>query len=348
MRDHNLTIRARHVESSEVFELIRHKALSGDFPSILVDGFTHWLSLSTGEIEFRPLSDPWTSSSTNWYLFFSSDKPCVVMSKDSPSRLIDVHSQSFTMIARQLQPLEYAHNFVIVHDPEKHQITIRLPRFRLSFLVTREGKLASENFPGMVVDQNQSSGTMLGLHNQLILCAQVAAGSRSSRPRRVLIPHGRVGFSVEGHHVSITIDTSSQDRVSYHDYRIDPDLGYLASNVNLKSKLYKILLHALCSHCLPDPLTRRTGTEEALQELRSASCLSFQSLTSAEIELLRQIAALTPTRQFYPAHLRTMQIAQWSDLSPLSQHDGFRPAVQVILGYARNLSIFGAIHGDID
>jgi hypothetical protein len=34
----------------------------GDLPTLLVENYTHWLNLSNGEIEARPIADLWQSS----------------------------------------------------------------------------------------------------------------------------------------------------------------------------------------------------------------------------------------------------------------------------------------------
>jgi hypothetical protein len=65
-----------------------------------------------------------------------------------------------------------------------------------------------------------------------------------------------------------------------HNYfRINTALGRLVDNGSLQSKLFLCHLHAATSHCLPDPLTGRTGTEEALRILKSAAVASFIRLT---------------------------------------------------------------------
>jgi hypothetical protein len=109
----------------------------------------------------------------------------------------------------------------------------------------------------------------------------------------------------------------------------------------LGSKLYLCYLHALTSHCLPDPLLGHTGTEEALYMLRSAACRSFQRLDNHEAKLLKSISNLTPDRVFYPPHRRSMATVKWNDgLPTLSQHHDFYRVVHSILNHARALEAF--------
>jgi hypothetical protein len=136
------------------------------------------------------------------------------------------------------------------------------------------------------------------------------------------------------------IDTGSSQHRSYHHYQIDRQLGRLVDSGSLKSTLYRCYLHAVTAHCLPDELTGRTGTEEALATLASASVRSFLSLDHIEIHLLGLLAQLTPRRQYYPEHLRVVQKVTWQNLSPLSQHDSFDRFVQSILDRAKMPSLF--------
>lgn len=112
-------------------------------------------------------------------------------------------------------------------------------------------------------------------------------------------------------------------------------------------RLFKVYLHALTSHCLLDPLLGRTGTEEALAELESASCRSFQRLDVADAELLRKIGALTPNRTSPSSGTnsadkssKTMQKIDWLQIAPLSQHHGFVRATKSIIEHAKRLEIF--------
>ena len=112
--------------------------------------------------------------------------------------------------------------------------------------------------------------------------------------RIVIVPHGTVSFRPIEHHVQVSISTGLNDKIAYHQFVIDKDLGLLIDNGNLRSRLFKLYLHALTAYCLPDPLTSRTGTEEALHGLRLASTRSFLSLSQEHVEQLKLFAKLTP------------------------------------------------------
>lgn len=140
-----------------------------------------------------------------------------------------------------------------------------------------------------------------------------------------------------GDFTSVSINTDGEQHVRWHEYTIDTELGCLMSNTSLTSKLYQCYLHALTSHCLPDPLLGHTGIEEALYMLRGASCQSIQRLDDHETKLLELISNLTPNRVYYPRGLQSMALVKWNDLPALSQHHDFFRAVCTILDHAQLL-----------
>ena len=239
------------------------------------------------------------------------------------------------MISGLLSPLESPEH--IIATLASQCLEVSLPRFHLSFFVNSNRQLECRSMPNYVVDGTQSCGTMFGLRNKLILCPKPNSSEGSLLPRRVIIPEGNVSFCSMGDFASISINTDAEQQVHWHEYTIDTDLGCLTSNTGLRSKLYRCYLHALTSHCLPDPLLGHTGTEEALYMLRSAACRSFQRLDANEAKLLKLISDLTPKRVYYPPHLQSMATVKWIDLPALSQHHAFFAVACSILDHARIL-----------
>ncbi|KAG6372495.1 hypothetical protein JVT61DRAFT_7599 [Boletus reticuloceps] len=83
-------------------------------------------------------------------------------------------------------------------------------------------------------------------------------------PKLILIPHGD---SVYRNVDNIYVRYGSSGPVRYYTYQVDRELGCLKGivSMSLKSRLYLARLHALTSSgCRPDPLTGRTGVEEAI------------------------------------------------------------------------------------
>ena len=239
------------------------------------------------------------------------------------------------MISGLLSPLEFPEHIIVTRTSQCLEVS--LPRFHLSFFVNSNWELECRSMPNYVVDGTQSCGTMFGLRNKLILCPKPNSSEGSLLPRRVVIPQGKVSFCSVGNFTSVSVNTDADQQVRWHEYTIDTDLGCLTSNTSLRSKLYQCYLHALTSHCLPDPLLGHTGTEEALYMLRGAAFRSFQRLDSDEAKLLNLIGDLTPKRVYYPPHLQSMATVKWIDLPALSQHHGFFAAACAVLDHARIL-----------
>ncbi|KAG8952386.1 hypothetical protein FRC03_012169, partial [Tulasnella sp. 419] len=342
-----LVIRAQRED--EVLELIPHHVFEGDLPTTLVKDSTHWLNVSTrkGDIEIRDLKTPWNSSADNWRIHFSpnggSDMYKGVTNQGTSPKLVDPRSPTVSMISKLLQPLEDRAYILVTHSSSTGRVDISLPRFRLEFFL-QGSDMESLSIPGMVVDNNQCSGTMIGLKSQLVLRAK---DSPEPWVRQVIIPFSpscRFTVLAANHHVRTSTLIPTDPVVRYFKYTINSTLGRIEGDGSMLSKLYQVYLHAMTSHPLPDPLTGRTGTEEALLELRSAGLISFQKLGEHEWGLLLKIRELTPVRTYYPAHLQVMQSVRWSihSLSALSQHNDFEALSDSILGYAEMLGMFGS------
>ncbi|KAG9126633.1 hypothetical protein FRC07_002686 [Ceratobasidium sp. 392] len=337
------------------FQLIPHSKLANDFPFFFSWDYHHWIDLDTKIVEFRPLTSPWVSRDKNWKLYFSNPSICTMEKPDvdGSTVLLDVHSPTFNDIARQIDPLEssrYLHVTRSSRSPAQDfaRVTVKLPRMKLTFFVNEHDQLESDNLGAHVIDEAQSTGTLFGLRNQLVLRAKDPIKQSLPQSRTVLIPYGDVKFGLQNHHVQVTIDRGSGRHLAFYLYKVDTDLGYLASsNTSLTSRLFKIYLHAVTSHCLPDPLTGRTGTEEALYELSEAATSSFEQLDQNQARLLGIIGALTPRRVYYPVHLEAMQTVKWANLPPLAQHYAFCTAANAILERAHSLKIFNPLNFDL-
>jgi hypothetical protein len=333
LRDGDLTLQARKPEDSQLLQFVPREVFVGDFPKTFVDDYVHWLDIGTGEVEFRPVASAWTPDPSNWRLAFGTRSVFCKISGDgagaAPVFLVDIHSDTFQMISGLLSPLESPEHITITCATEALEAS--LSRLHLVFFLNQDSDLECRSMPGYVIDESQSCGTMFGLKNQLVLRP---SNNSPEMLRRVVIPQGDIEFNSDGDFVSVSIKTGMARHVHWHEYTIDTDLGRLTGNVSLYSKLYQCYLHALTSHCLPDPLLGHTGTEESLSMLQSATFLSFQRLGEDEAKLLNLISDLTPVRSYYPLNFKSMITVKWNDLPVLSQHHDFYPAVLAILDHA--------------
>ena len=318
-------------------ELIPFTKLSQDLPTRLVDSCSHWYDHDTGEIEFRPLSNMWESSSDNWRLQALAGWSRTMTRGDS--KLVDRRSGTAKLIYAMLKPIEVAGYIEISYSRRLGFVSAHLPRFKLDFFINANGEFECRQFRSMIVDTDQSIGTLHGLASRLVL--REKNRRKGYHARKVIIPYGIPEYTRTKWHVRVEVKTDAVERLQYHAYDVDTKLGRLAGSGSLASRYYMIYLHALTSHCLPDTLTGRTGTEEALHGLREAASWSFQSLDETEKSLLDLIATLPPLRKYYPVHLKVMQTVTWDpNLSPLSQHEEFRDTALGILNHNARFDIF--------
>ncbi|KAF7328474.1 hypothetical protein MVEN_02534300 [Mycena venus] len=336
-RKNELVIQAQC--GSSIYELIPHRKFFDDLPTFFVDGFTHWLLLGqsmSSTVEFRPRATWWETSVENWRIEY-----CSWEMHRGTLCMIDIHSLTFKMCWDRVAALEERCYLTITVDrrPER-LLKVVLPRYKLSFFVNENNDLESLDLRAMLIDINQSAGTLFGLSRQLVLRAKDPNATQSTHPsRRILIvPFGNLVPRVCGHHVKVDVILAGGE-IRYFKYDIDTDLGFLKATT-LTAGFFKILLHACTGHPLIDTLTGRTGTEEALSELTSSRSFSFQSLCDEDIALLKKIASLSPGRHFYPKDLEVMETVAWGVLWPLAQHYAFHPLVKSILQFAEDLGVF--------
>ncbi|RDW89094.1 hypothetical protein BP6252_01126 [Coleophoma cylindrospora] len=328
MHEDELIIRTRN--GDQIQELLPQSALENDFPADFVNNFAHWLNISTGSIEFRPLENAWQQSPNNWQLA-ARDRSL----SQGHRKLIDVRSTTAKNISNLLEGIEDAENMHILYHSGSSSLEVQLARFNLDFFIPlHENRLHSKQFRGMAVDKAQGIGCLTGLKNKLVL-SEIKGNARI-----ILIPDGKPSCSKLGNHVQVTIKKSAARHTPYHTYHVNTLLRKLENNHSMSSRLFRILLHGLTSHCLPDNLTGRTGTEEALYELSRSSICSIQEFHDRDIELLLAIHNLTPARTYYPPNMRVMQTVHWSAIPAMLQHDRFSREVKFIFKNLEHLYLF--------
>ncbi|KAJ9413498.1 hypothetical protein QL093DRAFT_2594586 [Fusarium oxysporum] len=323
MQDQDLLVRLEVNES--YLDLIPSRTLREMLPHSFVNDYAHWYHNEAGIIQLRSLKDRWTSNPDDW-CFVRQDggwKLC----QAGRTFLFAPSSSMARRIAGILSPLEAPLGLHMLYDARKSALEVRVPSLRLDFLLTAgESIIRSRQFRGMYIDSDQSVGTLVGFKSKLVLC-----NDQNPSVRIVLIPEGDIQFQRFSGHVTVNAAYGTADRVQA--YRIDDLLGRLTADTKLESKLYLAYIHALTSFCLPDPFLRRTGTEEALHILGSASVRAPCPLSWTAHDRLNLIAALAPRRAFYPAYEKVMQKVDWSsNLGFLAQDDRLYAATKEILG----------------
>ncbi len=327
-------------------ELIPQSKLTSVLPRSLIHDYFHWYNTKTHTVEFRPLADRWTPSlEKNWSTTFQlKGRPVLSRLQESGVRqfLVAPNHTLGRTIHNFFSPLEpNIFNLFITFRSTNHNtqpLSISLPRYNLAFAVTQQGDLACLSHRGFIVDSDEDIGTLYGLSNKLVLCRP----SKVGRERKVIVPIGSITPSSTGaNHPKVSIGmTGDAVFVRYRVYEVDELLGRLRE-ATFSDRLYRLYLHALTSHQLVDPLTKRTGTEEALEGLMRANSFSFQTLDSEDQKLLQRLGQLTPHRSLYSRQTKTMQIVQRHvTLPPTLEHHDFAGAVQKIWFHWQNIRVF--------
>ena len=237
----------------------------------------------------------------------------------------------------------FPESMCIVPPYTSGRLQVCLPRYNLSFFVGAHGDLECKELPGMFVSCTQSIDTLFGLKNKLVLDPK-----DSNTTRKIILPalEEELDVSLGTHyhkHPVVTIRPSDDADLQIRTFIYDVDslIGRLIGDGTVTSWYLLVYLHILTSSHLPDPLTHRTGVQQALAMLKSANSFAFIHLTAKDLRLLESIHKLTPVRRSYPPHLPSMEQVDWHHvLSPLSQSELFAPLIENILDYWKNQRIF--------
>lgn len=332
----DLVVRA--TKGNMIYETLPSRLFAEAYPTSFVEDYIHWFNVATNSVQFRPIHEPWNSSASEvWTLLLEPSLPIKWQLSKSKFSVVGIDSSTSQSLSRVFEPLAVhtrIHNILRPSGGPK-TLLISIPRLNLTFSLPEGSELLESNeFRSMVVDADQSLGTLVGLRSKLVL-------KHSTRNERmVLVPESEaVTYRRAKNHVSVAVDQESIHRV--HPLRVDPTLGRLLDNGELGCKLFLAYLHALTSFCLVDPLTKKTGTEQSLTILQSAAVRSFDQLSQANIDMLAKIAALSPGRCYYPPHKKVMQTVQWDkSISFLSQHGHFTTAINTVLKQAEQALTF--------
>ncbi|KAF5262938.1 hypothetical protein FOXYS1_6350 [Fusarium oxysporum] len=323
-------------KKGSTLDLIPLRTLQDLLPDIFADNHVHWLEEASGDVEFCHVTDPWPSKNMeSWHLRKSTDTWKLSLGKESV--LVSPWSELGQHISNIFSRLQPASDLHLVLHQESKELEIKLPKIHLEFTI-RSGtsNIKSRQFRDMEVDHDQAIGTLIGLENKLVL-----RHSHDSQVRSAIIPEGNVscrmstGHGVENH-AEVSLDRETASRVQT--YRLDPLLRRIIPNDKVESKVYLAYLHALTSYCLQDPFIQRTGTEEALTILGSASIRAPTAFSQVAYTMLSNIAQLSPKRSYYPADQREMQNIRWrNDLSYIFQDDRFGKEVRNIFDKYREV-----------
>ncbi|RYP66813.1 hypothetical protein DL771_007611 [Monosporascus sp. 5C6A] len=304
---------------------------SFDLPSGLVDNCVHWINLRSRCLEIRRKPVIWKTRLNDWIL-------------DIPKRqahrgmvlLVDPHSDLCKRVAKLFRHFE-APERLTVFQPPVGKLAVELRHLELSFFVNRNHLLECRELHAEI-DPNQEAGTLYGLESKIVL-----RDVDNKKRRSIIIPLGPPTWMRHGMHVAVRACSTNE----YGRFEIDDVLGRLLCPPEPRLLYSKALYHALTSFVLPDPLTGRTGTEEAIHILKSGSSQPWTPLGSTPIAILKILERLSPNREFYPKDKECLQTAAWDQYLTVSiQHDSFGPLIQKILGKSDRLGAFFSNSGE--
>lgn len=340
LHEGELIVRSR--KNGVTYENIPASRLGEDLFKPLIDKYVHWVDLTTSIVHFRPLHSPWDTQKCDWTMTIRNDRSFIRRFGDPNEYVVEISSPTSRQLCGILEQLEGKDHILVtakqsLGSESDYEVRAELERLNLMF-ASQGGDLKCRTFPGFQVAEDQSLGCFYGLNHKLVL-------SRD-KEKMVLIPFGTFKFSRFGHHSNVKIESAS----SYQAYIVDARLGRLVGNGSITSRLFQIYLHAVTSSssCQVDPLTGRTGTEEAASLLFSGAVRSFQELTEKDIQLLHAIAKLTPYRALgissnKPGAPRKgrVEVVRWEDeLSFNVQRDIFRVGAEGIIKYWMKIKKF--------
>jgi hypothetical protein len=299
-----------------------------DLPDGLISDCAHWLNLNTRVLEIRRRPVLWKTRMNDWRIDLIKRQA----HRSNRTLLIDPNSYPFKQIAdifRQFEDPSKITAFQPVNSRGK--LSVELRHLELSFFVNQKGFLQCREL-NEEIDPDQDAGTLCGFESKIVL-RSVA----NSKRRSVIAPCGTISSTRHGMHVAIRASGGTE----YAKFRIDDVLGRLSCPPEPRLLYAKAQFHAYTSFVIPDPLTGRTGTEEALHMLQSGQCQPWEPLGSAAIIILKTIGDLSPKREYYPQHKRTLQTVSWnSRLTMTVQHDAYEELVQKILDKSDCLRVF--------
>lgn len=336
-RDDCLIVQARYQD--DVLELIPHTVFGSppnfDLPTSLIGSgryeggnCVHWLNVQTGILEIRQGPEIWQLKRSNWQLDFNTRQA----NRHERSWLVDPHSSLFQRIARIFHRFELPERLT-VFQPKRGSLSVEMRRLELTFAVNRDNLFECRQLRSEV-DPNQDAGTWYGLDSKLVL-----RDIKNRQQRSILVPIGETLYTRNGIHVAVNVISDG----NYGRFTINNVLGRLECPTEPRLLYFKAQFHAYTSSVVPDPLTSRTGTEEALHCLKSGYCQPWTPLNPKILQNLMLIANLSPEREYYPKDLKNMQNTLWNPhLTTTIQNDAFRPIVQAICEKSERLSYFSA------
>ncbi|KAK1833011.1 hypothetical protein QBC39DRAFT_381058 [Podospora conica] len=318
---------------------IFHDSDTWDLPIPLIENGFHWLNLGTGQVHSTlKRSNPFPINRNNWILNIQTGRCRRTFQNRETEDIIYPHAPLFQEISNILTGLAPPQKLLITQHQRKH-VAVQIPSLQLMFFVDNNQRLFSPQL-GLEVDPNQDAGTWYGLTTKLVCRAK-----DNPLRRTILVPIGNLRCKRwRGHNIV----SFAKEGGNYGRFDINDTLGRIDCAPEPLLIYTRALIHAFTSFLLPDPLTGRTGAEEALLLLSSGICKPWTRLGAGHADLLRDIAELTPARVYYPHQLKSMKSERWNDdLNSHVQHPLYADLIEEILETSRQKAAFHPEQSDV-
>lgn len=288
--------------------------------------------LGKGQLYITSIRQPWIGKRFTGYVLDVNKRVCgrVLKGTNFRDKVVDPYSPLFTRATRILDSFEYRCHILVTQPDGQRNLQVELPRLQILFYVNAKQLLQCPQLQ-CEIDPDQDAGTWFGLRSKL-----VCRNPDNSRDRSILVPLGRLQVQPHGCHIVVRVEPNG----SYGKYTINHTLGRLDCAAEPLLIYMKALLHAYTSFLLPDSLTGKTGTEEAISWLQSGVCQPWAPLGPAAGEKLELIAKLVPLREYYPRDLKVMRTDHWRELPTTLQSSKLRPILNKILHTSETLRLF--------
>ncbi|CAF1027813.1 unnamed protein product [Adineta steineri] len=354
----DLIIRERHVRTNEIYELIPHTCFDDELPNTFISNYSHWWNAVTHTVEFRSIYFKDSDFLKNKFYILNRNTGLITMNEIKTKQILinqsaGIFQKLFLQYFIRLDDKPYAYMMGDNLFPQNNLIiTIHLSRLRIAFHYNTSTQIiTSREYSDMRVDEDQWLGTLTGLTSGLLLSPLSVHNNQSNNYpyRKLIVPFGEVRSTIQNAtHQTVTIQRtslSSDEFFShYFVFILNDRLCILQSTDSPTGWLYLALLHAMTSHPLYDQYTSMTGMERAFQLLNSAGCSSDQPYDTLSLNILTQIASISPKVDYYPQHMTCMEKIDWNNngLSTSLQNFGYYLIVKSLIHASQQLNFINS------
>jgi len=337
--------------------LLPWQSFHDDLPQNLVEEHIHWMTYRNPDkcvIELRPLKDQ-HSLQPVYAIQLNENFQGQVLHCETSRKMLNVTGVTFDHIYRtvgwRLDQKRYIEPYWPTVTKKDHEeladnwsVCLNYPRLHLHMeicIVLNTIKVTVLEYENMVVSPSQYFGSFIRLKQMLVL-------ERPNGLRTVIIPHFEFQAVKRNiHHCLEVVNNFNHSELGYNAASIldlkytsfafdeDRSLGQMRPNgeETYEKWLMCSYLHGATCSAMADPLTRLTGLEMALTQLRR--CRVNKPLSEASLTVLKRIEQLAVKRNV----AYDTQLVNWPDVhSSYSSSDAYILLVDLIRTKSMNLS----------